>query len=265
MRGVQREKIVKKVLEILEGKPNGIRYSELLRALRDSLAEVPENTIHGTIYDLNKKIEDIAKPERGVFILTKYLSQERQAEILRKKLSSEVAKEAVKEVKKVTTQVITPDEESFYSSFAEYLEGDLGECTKAIPLGGNKFGDKWGTPDVLGIYKFSETDLLRPPIEIISAEIKTDTNQLITAFGQVCSYKLFSHKVYLVVPKDAERDIGRLESLCSRFGIGLILFDKSNSKNPDFEIRTRATKNEPDYFYVNDYLRKLGEVLKKLF
>ena len=132
-------------------------------------------------------------------------------------------------------------------------------------MGGNKFGDKWGTPDVLGIYKFSETDPIRPPIEIVSAEIKTDTNQLITAFGQACSYKLFSHKVYLVVPKDAERDIGRLESLCSRFGIGLILFDRSNPKSPDFEIRTRAAKNEPDYFYVNDYLKKLGEESKKLF
>lgn len=76
---------------------------------------------------------------------------------MRKKLSGEIAKEAVKEFKKV----ITPDEESFYSSFAEYLEGDLGECTKAIPLGGNRFGGKWGTPDVLGIYKFSETDPTR--------------------------------------------------------------------------------------------------------
>jgi len=207
MRGIQHEKIIKKVLEILEGKPDGIRYSELFRVLRDSLTEVPENTIHGTIWELDKKIKDTAKPERGVFILTKYLSQEKQAEILRKKLSSKVAKESVKEIKKA----ITPDEESFYSSFAEYLEGDLGEYTKAIPLGGNKFGDKWGTPDVLGIYKFSETDSIRPPIEIISAEIKTDTNQLITAFGQACSYKLFSHKVYLVVSKGAERDIGRLD------------------------------------------------------
>ncbi len=257
----QKEKIIKQVLEILEERANGIRYMELFRIIKDALIEVPENTIHGTIYDLHKKIKGIAKPERGVFILTKYLSQERQAEILRKKLSIEVAKETNREIKKV----ITPDEKKFYSSFAEYLENDLEECTKAIPLGGNKFGDKWGTPDVLGIYKFSETDPIRPPIEIISAEIKTDTNQLITAFGQACSYKLFSHKVYLIVPKDAERDIGRLESLCSRFGIGLILFDKSNPKSPDFKIRTRATKNEPDYFYVNHYLRKLGEESRKLF
>lgn len=77
MKGIQREKIVKKVLEILEEKPDGIRYSELFRLIRDSLTDVPENTIHGMIWDLDKKTKDIARPERGVFILTKYLSQER--------------------------------------------------------------------------------------------------------------------------------------------------------------------------------------------
>jgi hypothetical protein len=143
---------------------------------------------------------------------------------------------------------------------------DLGECTKAISLGGNKFQDKWGTPDVLGIYRFSETDPIKPPMEIVSAEIKTDTSQLITAFGQACAYKLFSHKVYLVIPKGAEKDISRIESLCLRFGLGLILFDKNNPKDPKFEIRTRAVKSEPDYFYINEYLKRLEkEDLKKLF
>jgi len=257
----QREKIIKKVLEVLENRPNGIRYSDLFLELKNILPEVPENTIHGTIWDLSKKVKDIAKPERGIFILTKYLSQEKQAEILRKRISGEIAKEAVKEIKKV----IVPNEEEFYLPFADYLVNDLEECSRAIALGKNKFGDKWGTPDVFGVYKFSETDPVRPPIEIISAEIKTDTNQLITAFGQACSYKLFSHKVYLVIPKEAERDAGRVESLCSKFGIGLIFFDKNNPQNPNFEIRTRALKSGPDYFYVNEYLRRLGEDSKKLF
>lgn len=257
----QREKIIKKTLELLKNQPDGLRYSGLFQEIKNSLPEVPENTIHGTIWDLNKKVKQIAKPERGVFILTKYLSQEKQAEVLRKQVSREIAKKSITEVKKS----IMPNEEKFYSSFADYLVNDLGECTKAIALGGNKFGDKWGTPDVLGIYKFSETDPIRPPIEIISAEIKTETNQLVTAFGQSCSYKLFSHKVYLVIPKDAERDVSRIESLCSRFNIGLILFDRNDPKNPDFEIRTRASKSEPDYFYVNEYLKRLGEDSRKLF
>jgi hypothetical protein len=244
----QREKIIKKTLEILENRPNGIRYSELFREIKNQLPEVPENTIHGTIWDLDKKTSEIEKPERGIFILKRYLKESVETKL----------KEVERTVRGISEAV-------FYNSFADYLVKDLGECTKAIPLGGNKFGDRWGTPDVLGVYKFSETDPIRPPIEIISAEIKIDTNQLVTAFGQACSYKLFSHKVYLVIPNEAERDIGRIESLCSRFGIGLILFDKNNPQNPNFEIRTRATKSEPDYFYVNEYLRRLGEDSKKLF
>lgn len=249
----QREKIIRKSLEILEDQPEGIRYSKLFYEIKNSLPEIPEKTIYGTIWDLDKKIPQIAKPERGLFILKKYL-QERIEKGLK-----------IVEGKVKTVEKIIQKEEDFYQLFAEYLVNDLEECTKAIPLGGNKFGDKWGTPDVFGIYKFSETDPIRPPIEIISAEIKTDTTQLITAFGQACSYKLFSHKVYLVIPKEAERDVSRIESLCSRFGIGLILFDKNNPQNPNFEIRTRAIKSEPDYFYVNEYLRRLGRDARKLF
>ena len=244
----QREKIIKKAMEILRDRPDGIRYSELFRELKHILIEVPENTIHGTIWDLDKKVAEIAKPERGIFILKKFIKEGLERKI--------------KEVEKPVRAI---NETIFYNSFAEYLESDLEECTKAIPLGGNKFEDKWGTPDVFGVYKFSETDPIRPPVEIVSAEIKADTNQLITAFGQACSYKLFSHKVYLVIPKDAERDISRIESLCLKFGLGLILFDKDNPENPAFEIRTRAVKNEPDYFYVNKYLKLLSDEIKKLF
>ncbi len=109
-------------------------------------------------------------------------------------------------------------------------------------------------------------DPIKPPIEIVSAEIKLDTNQLITAFGQACAYKLFSHKVYLVVPKKSlEPDLGRIESLCFKFGLGLVLFNTDNPQNPSFEIRTRALKTEPDYYYVNHYIKKLSrDHLRKL-
>jgi hypothetical protein len=63
----------------------------------------------------------------------------------------------------------------------------------------NIFGDKWGTPDVLVINKFPERKVFKPLIEIVSAEIKTDTNNLVTAFGQACAYKLFWELKYLCV------------------------------------------------------------------
>lgn len=244
----QQETIIKKLYEILEERPNGIRYSELVNKINEELPEVKINTIHGNVWSFKQRIdkheiENVIRPEKGLYILKKYFKE------------GEIKEEIRREIR----------EEDFYKPFAEYLINDLEECTKAIPLGRNKFGDKWGTPDVFGIYKFSETNPIRPLIEVVSAEMKTDTNQLITAFGQACSYKLFSHKVYLVVPKEAERDISRIESLCSRFGIGLILFDRNNSENPSFEIRTRAIKSEPDYFYVNEYLKKLGDDSGSLF
>ncbi|RME11732.1 MAG: hypothetical protein D6804_02620, partial [Aquificota bacterium] len=105
-----------------------------------------------------------------------------------------------------------------------------------------------------------------PPPELITAEVKiaTEGSALITAFGQACSYKLFSHKVYVAVPKQAGQEtISRLESLCMLFGIGLILFNCEKQEDPQFEIRTRAQRSEPDYYYLNQYLRKLPEEKKR--
>ncbi len=236
------------MLEILEANPNGLRYRDLIKELSNKLPHIPVNTIHGSVWYIKKdiergKIKDITQPDRGVYILTKYLG-----------IKQPIAKDQRKELK----------EEDFYHPFAEYLVNELEECTKAIPLGGNLFGDKWGTPDVIGVYKFSEADPIKPPIEIVSAEIKLDVNQLVTAFGQACSYKLFSHKVYLAVPKNSP-DVGRIEALCLRFGLGFILFNPEDAENPAFEIRARAIKSEPDYYYVNNYIKRLKEEhIKKL-
>src|SRR3989344_7096664 len=261
MSQTQREKIVGKALEILEKYPGGIRYTELTKLIKTDLLNVPENTIQSNIWNLDEKVNGISKLERGIFFLKKYLLLGKQTESSQKQtLNGAFPNDA-----EIFEKIKIPSEESFYQPFADYLLNDLGECTKVVSLGGNKFGDKWGTPDVFGVYKFSDTDPVRPQIEIVSVEIKTDINQLITAFGQASAYKLFSHKVYLVIPKDAEGEISRIESLCLRYGLGLILFDRNNYENPHFEIRTRAIKNEPDYFYLNLYLKRLGEKINELF
>ena len=153
-------------------------------------------------------------------------------------------------------------EEEFYKPFADWLVSELEECTKAIPLGGNRFRDRWGTPDVIGIREPRKSDIIKPPTEIVSAEIKVDTGNLITAFGQACSYKLFSHKSYIVAPKESpEEDIGRLDALCRIFGIGLILFDANTPGAPAFDIRVRAARHEPDMFYVNKCMKLVEDEL----
>jgi len=43
--------------------------------------------------------------------------------------------------------------------------------------------------------------------------------------------------------------------------VGLILFDAKSPSEPKFEIRARATKHEPDMFYVNRYLKLIEDDL----
>ncbi len=98
--------------------------------------------------------------------------------------------------------------------------------------------------------------------DVVAAEVKTDTLQLITAFGQACAYKIFSNKVYLVVPNtSSEEDLDRLDSLSQIFGIGLVTFDATKPKTPDFRIMTRAARHEPDLFYTNKYMALIEKEL----
>ena len=241
----RKEIITKQALKLLEESPNGIRYMQLVKTIKQALPDIPINTIHGTVWNLDQRFPKLVyKPEKGLFRHTKYKDKE-------------ITIERGIEIKGIK-------EKDFYPSFADYLKNELEEVTKAISLGGNKFKDKWGTPDVIGVKKSKRSDIIQFQPEIVSAEIKLDTSgaALITAFGQSCSYKLFSHKVYLVIPKNvSEEDKSRIESLCLIFGIGLILYNSVDSENPEYEIRVRPLKQDPDMFYVNKYLRLIESEL----
>lgn len=240
-------------LEILIDKPEGIRYSDLRRKILEINSSFKPNTVSGSIWDLDITFPDkIYKPDRGVFRYLKFkedvLVQPEQQPIVINK----------------TTKKKTVKEEDFYKPFAEWLVNELEECTSAIELGGNLFRDKWGTPDVIGIRESKRSDIITFPTEIISGEIKIDSNGLITAFGQACAYKIFSHKSYIVVPNNSQiEDITRLDTLCRQFGIGLIMFDNKNIEDPNFEIRARAIKHEPDMFFVNKNLKIIEDKLFK--
>jgi len=99
------------------------------------------------------------------------------------------------------------------------------------------------------------TDIIKQEIEIISAEIKTSIKQLITGFAQACSYKLFSHKVYLVIPEQSDpEELARIDSLCYLYGIGLVLFNCTDPATPNYQIKHRAQRSTPDIFYINKYI-----------
>jgi hypothetical protein len=246
----KKERITEKAFELLEAMPHGIQFSDLVAQLHAAFPEDPHGTITGTIWNLDARFpEQVYKPSRGLFRITKF-----QEEV--------VAPQQQIAPPNVSPITGTPREVAFYEPFADYLVNDLEECTKAISLGGNKFGGKWGTPDVFGILRARESDIVKSPLEVIVAEVKTDTSQLITAFGQACAYKLFAHRSYLVVPREAQpEDIGRLDALCTIFGIGLILFDPMQPENPAFIIRVRAAKNDPDPFYVNQNIKLIADQL----
>lgn len=239
----RKEQIIPRVLEILKASPQGIRYTQLVNMVKETFPDIPINTIHGTVWDLDVKLpKEIYKPERGLFRHTQF------------KETGPALQET-----HVRPKGVDIPETDFYQPFADYLEG-TDVCTEAKPLGGSYFGARWGTPDVIGIWKTRSSDPIKGEI-IVSAEIKTNTAELIQAFGQACAYKIFSHKVYLVVPKDSrEEDKDRVESLCLIFGIGLILFDKTNSEEPHFEIKVTPLQHQPDLYYVNQAMKVVEEL-----
>lgn len=240
--------------QILKGYPDGIRFMDLIRKVREVNPELKdESGLPQYIQWLPRRNpEKFVKPSRGVFQLLDQTDQ-----------GGPDADQANLPSPEKGPGSKTWNEASFYQPFADYLINDLDECGKAIVLGGNKFGSKWGTPDVIGITVPKLGDIYKPPIEIVSAEIKTNSNELVIAFGQACSYQLFSHKTYIVVPNSAKApELDRLENLCQVFGIGLVFIGAFDPSDPKFQLRVRALRREPEPFYVNENLRIVaGELL----
>lgn len=235
----ERNKVIQSAREIIKNSPRGIRTGQLSRELKNQFPEIPN--IYWLIYNLNEQFPgEISKPTKGLLI--------------------HVNNEALLEKESDSIKAGIP-EENFYKPFAEWLV-DEEECTRAISLGGSKFKSKWGTPDVIGIIEPRKSDIIKLPTEIVSAEIKTDTRDLITAFGQACSYKLFSHWSYIVVPNSSpEEDIIRIEALCVILGLGLVLFDNHIVENPNFQRKVHPGKHEPEISYANQYIKLVEDQL----
>lgn len=225
--------------KIVRRHPGGIRQSQLaLEILRDH-PETSRNTISGSTWDLATRYPtEITKPSRGLFV------------------PADAASGST-----VPTPKIAPSlkEEHFYGPFAEWLKQDLDEVTVASALGGAGLKAKWGTPDVVGVYKPLAADLIKFPLEVVSAEIKIDPTQPVVAFGQAIAYRLFSTKSYVVMPSSMNaEDSSRLESLGQLFGVGVVTFDLDKD-SPNFQIRVRAQRFSPDMFYVNEFAERLRQ------
>jgi hypothetical protein len=236
------QQIRERARKIVAESPGGIRYGELLKRILAESPETPSNTIQGSIWNLAEMFPaEITKPSRGLFKPTGSTEEVAEPEEARR-----VPGTRIREV-------------DFYEPFAEWLKNDLDEVTVSASLGGAGLKTKWGTPDVVGIYKPLASNLIKFPLEVVSAEIKIDPGQPVVAFGQATAYRLFSAKSYVVMPRSmSEEDFSRMEALAMLFGIGLVVFDLDPAA-PNFEIRVRAQRFLPDMFYVNEFADRLRQ------
>jgi hypothetical protein len=240
---------------IINQHPGGIRFAALIAQIQHESPETSRNQISGNIWNLEQtERAHVVKPVRGLY-----------------KPANAVGNEAV--VVGDTEQTAPSGdkirESDFYEPFADWLKKDLDEATDALALGGASLKSKWGTPDVVGVYKPLAGNLIKFPLEIVSVEIKIDPQAPVVAFGQAVAYRLFSAKTYIAMPSTlSPEDQDRLESLCMLFGVGLVLFDV-HKDNPNFSIRVRAQRFSPDMFYVNEFAERLkshdAQIFEQLF
>ncbi len=230
--------------QILENYPNGLRWAELFRQVCNLGPDTPHGTVQGSLRALRVDDREIVRPTKGLWVLAKYADGASDLDTVQP--STNIPQ-------------ITLSEADFYQPFADWLRDEAEEAVETLSVGGSVFRWKWGTPDVVGVNKHRPSDAVRLfSTEIVAAEIKIDAAQTVTAFGQACAYRLFAHKVYIAMPASMhEDDRDRLETLCGLFGIGLVEF-KADPAAPEFDLRVRAQRFEPDRFYVN----RMAEVLK---
>jgi len=249
------QQIREKARAIIAENPGGIRFGALKERILKDDAETNPHTIDGSIWDLEKKFSaEISKPSRGLY---------------KPANAGDDDALVVGNIEQIAPSGTKIRESDFYEPFADWLKNDLDEVTDVAPLGGASMKTKWGTPDVIGVYKPLAGNLIKFPLEIVSAEIKIDPQAPVVAFGQAVAYRLFSAKTYVAMPSTlTEEDQSRLESLSMLFGVGLVLFDLDKT-NPRFSIRVRAQRFSPDMFYVNEFAERLklhdSEVFEQLF
>lgn len=225
----------------------GLSSSELSSLLLEIMPAVNRVKVATALYNFETtKSKEVFRTSSGLYLHQRYKGLEPSGEFVRSTDNGEVR--AV--------------ESAFYRTFADWLKNDAEAVTHAIPLGGNVFRDRWGTPDVIGKRESRRSDVIKVPTEIVAAEIKVDTMQLVTGFGQACAYRLFCHSSYLVIPKQASGvEIARLEALCEISGLALVIFDRNSPYAPAYKILVRPKIHQPDMGYTNRYLAMIEREL----
>ena len=153
MAKLTRKQIKELAKSIIASNPGGIRFKPLVYQILQQNPETPENTIHGSVRDLEKQFpREVGKPSRGLY--------------------TPIGTKDNDTVSAGSTEQIAPTTSVKVEPFAERLKDDVDEVTEVSSLGGGGLKSKLGTPDVVGTYKKLPGNLIEFPIEIAAAEIK---------------------------------------------------------------------------------------------
>lgn len=266
-------KVIQHMEDILARHPEGVRSKTLTTEIHQKMPDALIGTIRATLSTITganpDKFYKISEPGATYYFL--HTAQNENIEVttpIPQDTSESSSSSPDTDTNNGTSTGRQFPEKDYYEPFAKYLQsGDdnLNVCTSAIPLGRNVFGDQWTTPDVIGLFKPRPNDVIDFSTEVISVEIKIDGAQMMHGFGQACAYRLFSHRIYLVIPKMAK--VPRIEELCRVLGLGLVYLDTEAAEeqgeitNSMFDAQLLAQKHEPNMFYVNEYMRKIGHLL----
>ena len=159
MAKLTRRQIKEQAKSIIASNPGGIRFSSLVDQILQQNPETPENTIHGSVRNLEKQFpQEVGKPRRGLY--------------------TPIGTKENVTISAGSTEQIAPTTGVKVEPFAEWLKNDLDEVTEVASLGGGGLKSKWGTPDVVGTYKKLPGNVIEFPVEIASAEIKIDPPEL---------------------------------------------------------------------------------------
>lgn len=151
-------------------------------------------------------------------------------------------------------------EAKYYEPLAKWLRDNKQiRCSKAVVVGSNSMGEKWGTPDVVGRYEV-KTEFVRFADEILFCEVKADPSKdaALIGFSQSMIYGKYCHRVYLVLPENTE-NLDRIKGLCELYGVGLVTIAKKYTKqfHKSFTLVIPAQRREPDPEALNEKMGKL--------
>lgn len=110
----------------------------------------------------------------------------------------------------------------------------------------------WMRPDVILLHAFRRVFDNYGTLNLHAVEVKAPNVALTSGLFQALSYSRIADYCYLAAPK-SEKWTNRIKDLAARFGVGLIIFERSEfGLSADF---TAAKKMSPDLDLRDDYLR----------